>query len=82
MSDQNIITSEAIGFIAGQIGLSPEEISTDQELKSLGLDSFRIIELVLFLERKTGKSFPDHAYTPSNLRSLDSVVTCFMQLMP
>lgn len=82
MPDQKIITSEAIGFIAGQLDLSPGQISADKELKSLGLDSFRIIELVLFLERKTGLSFPDHAYTPDNLRSLNSVVACFMKLVP
>lgn len=78
--DHNRITKEAIGFISGQIDLSPEKILPNQELKTLGMDSFRIIELVLFLERKTGLSFPDHAYTPENLKSLDSIVTCFMNL--
>lgn len=80
MMDHKIITEEAIGFVSEQLDLSPEKILTNQELKSLGLDSFRIIELVLFLERKTGLSFPDHAYTPNNLRSLDSIITCFMNL--
>lgn len=80
MMDHNIVTKEAIGFISEQIDLSPEKILPDQELKTLGLDSFRIIELVLFLERKTGLSFPDHAYTPDNLRSVDSILTCFMNL--
>ncbi len=80
MMDHKIITEEAIGFVSEQLDLSPETILTNQELKSLGMDSFRIIELVLFLERKTGLSFPDHAYTPDNLRSLDSIVSCIMNL--
>lgn len=80
MMDHKIITEEAIGFVSGQLDLSPETILVNQELKGLGMDSFRIIELVLFLERKTGLSFPDHAYTPDNLRSLDSIVSCFMNL--
>ncbi len=80
MLDQKKITEEAKGFISKQLDLSLDAIPVKQELKSMGMDSFRIIELVLFLERKTGLSFPDHAYTPDNLNSLDSIVACFMNL--
>ncbi|MCX6274854.1 MAG: acyl carrier protein [Bacteroidetes bacterium] len=78
--DQKNTMEDAVGFISKQLDLAPEKILPNQELKSLGMDSFRIIELVLFLERRTGLSFPDHAYTPENLKSLDSIVTCFMNL--
>lgn len=80
MLDQKKTIGDAVGFVSKQLDLAPEQVQVQLELKSLGMDSFRIIELVLFMERKTGLSFPDHAYTPDNLRSLDSIVTCFMNL--
>lgn len=63
-------------FLAGQIDLPADKISVNDELKNLGLDSFRIIELVLFIERKFGIAIPDHAYTPGNLKSVHSIVEC------
>lgn len=82
MQDSKTIMHDAMGFICDQLDLTQDAIPADRDLKSLGLDSFRIIELVLFLERRTGLTFPDHAYTPDNLRTLDSVVACFMKLRP
>ena len=78
--DQKKIIAEASVFLSKQLGITPESIDVKLELKSMGMDSFRIIELVLFLERRTGLSFPDHAYTPENLKSVESVVNCFMKL--
>ena len=75
------ITADAKKFIATQLEIPEEAVHADQDLKSLGLDSFRIIELVLFLERRTQLSFPDHAYTASNLKSVNSIVECFMKLL-
>lgn len=73
------IISEAVLFVSGQIELPPEKVDVKKDLKSMGLDSFRIIELVLFLERRSGISFPDYAYTPENLKSLDAIVSCLMK---
>jgi len=67
-------------FLSKQLELAPEAFDANSELKGLGLDSFRIIELVLFLERKTGLAFPEHAYTPENLKSTESIVSCLMKL--
>ena len=74
------ITSAASLFVSEQMNLPSEGINAVTPLKELGMDSFRIIELVLFLERRTGLSFPDHAYTPENLKSVDSIVACFLKL--
>ncbi len=80
MLNQNEIIVEASGFVSKQLNVPAESINSSCELKSLGMDSFRIIELVLFLERRTGLSFPDHAYTLGNLKSVDSIVACFLKL--
>jgi acyl carrier protein len=80
MLNHQDIVLEAKKFIATQLEMPEETVDADQELKSLGLDSFRIIEVVLFLERRTGLSFPDYAYTPSNLKTVDSIVASFLKL--
>jgi acyl carrier protein len=80
MINKDSIILEAKKFLSKQLDVKAESIQREAELKSLGLDSFRIIELVLFIERKTGLTFPDHAYTPSNLKSVESIANCFSAL--
>ncbi|MEO8087749.1 MAG: phosphopantetheine-binding protein [Bacteroidota bacterium] len=80
MLNQKETVEAAKVFLSKQLELDPASIEANRDLKSIGLDSFRIIELVLFLERKTGVAFPDHAYTPENLKSVDSIVSCLMKL--
>jgi acyl carrier protein len=80
MLNKESIISEAKVFLSGQLGVKNESIQSNAELKSLGLDSFRIIELVLFIERRTGMNFPEYAYTPINLKSVESITECFIAL--
>lgn len=80
MLNQTILLQEAAGFLSKQLGIPVQAIDSGTDLKSMGMDSFRIIELVLFLERSTGLSYPDKAYTPANLKSVDSIVECFLKL--
>lgn len=80
MLSEDALRREAASFISGQLEIPFTGFSSNAELKGMGMDSFRIIELVLFLERKTGMTFPDSAYTPQNLKSVDSIVTCFLKL--
>ena len=77
MERQELI-SAACKFVGQEMSL--QHIDPSVELKSLGLDSFRIIELVLFLERKTGNTFPESAYTPANLKSVNTIAECFLRL--
>ena len=76
---REIIEKEVVQFLSQQIGLPLEKINVDDELKNLGMDSFQIIEMVLFIERKFGIAIPDHAYTPGNLKSVASIVKCAME---
>jgi acyl carrier protein len=80
MVNKDSIISEAKSFLSRQLEVKVELIQNNSELKSLGLDSFRIIELVLFIERRTGLVLPDHAYTPSNLKTVESIANCFITL--
>ena len=71
--------NEVLSFLSNQVNIPIEALNATEELKNTGLDSFQIIEMVLFIERKFGIVIPDHAYTPGNLRSVDSIVNCAME---
>ena len=77
--DKRELESELLHFLADQLQRPVTDLKPSDELKRLGLDSFRVIELVLFLERKSGLTFPDHEYTPSNLKSVETLVACALR---
>lgn len=79
MADREQMEKELIRFVSGQTNRPEAQIRSEDELKSIGLDSFRIIELVLFLERKFEITIPDQAYTPDRLKSIDSLVNMAME---
>ncbi len=39
--------------------IEPEEVSDDSSLRDLGIDSLMAIELVVFIEKKLQRSFPE-----------------------
>ena len=64
-------------FICTNIIAENVDIEPTTVLKDIGVDSFSIIEIVLFIERKFGKLIPDHLLVPetfSTLQSLAAVV--------
>lgn len=64
-------------FICSNILDKSIDLTEDTILKEIGVDSFSIIEIVLFIERKFGKLIPDHLLVPetfSTLRSLATVI--------
>ena len=77
--NKDLIRTEMIHFLSGGDEGIARTIGPDNDLKSLGIDSFRIIELVLFLERKFELPIPEAAFTPGNLRSVDSIINCALE---
>lgn len=61
-------------LVAESVVLEPETV-----LASVGLDSFSMIEIVLFLERKFSIELPDEALTPENIKSISSMCQCAME---
>ncbi|MBP6335254.1 MAG: hypothetical protein KA444_07255 [Bacteroidia bacterium] len=53
-----------------------DSFSSSDSLKDAGIDSFKIIELVLFLETKYNLPIPEEAFTAENLKSIDSILNC------
>jgi acyl carrier protein len=61
-------------ILAGEISVEPETILSD-----IGVDSFSIIEIILFIERKFGVSIPHESLTPENFVSVNALVECMNQ---
>ena len=64
-------------FICTNILDKSIELDEETVLKEIGVDSFSIIEIVLFIERRFDKLIPDHLLVPetfSTLRNLANVI--------
>jgi len=62
--------------LVGQGVLVTPETSFDK----LGLDSFSIIEIILFIERKYGLAIPDKELNIENLSSVYTLAECVSKL--
>ena len=67
-------------FICENILAKDVDIDADTVLKDVGVDSFSIVEIVLFIERKYGKLIPDHLMVPETFVSLKSLATVVEKL--
>lgn len=44
------------------------------DLLELGLDSLRVMQLLVFIEERLGINLPDHEVTPERIGSVDALV--------
>ena len=66
---RDALRAELCRLIFGE--LVPEsELSDDDDLLAVGLDSMGILKTVAWLEKRLGKPFPDGAVKPENFQSL------------
>ncbi len=77
--DEQIICAELRKFLKSSILAEGVEIEKDTLFKDVGIDSYSVIETVLFIERKFGVALPDEALTPENLKSIESLANCTMK---
>ncbi len=56
------------------------EVSAHQLLTAVGVDSFALIELLLYAERAFGISVPESHLTHENLASLAALASCITAL--
>ncbi len=67
------IEKELMEFISTQILAKEVHLSNETVLKEVGLDSFSIVEIVLFIERKFNVLIPDHKMLPETFASVNSI---------
>lgn len=62
-------------LLAGEV-----TIDATTELQDAGIDSFSIVEIILFIERKYGVVIPDDKLVPENFRTLQALSLTVMGL--
>lgn len=56
-------------------------LSADAELAALGVDSFALMEVLLFVERRWGVPVPMDRLTPENTRTVASLAACIAEVV-
>ncbi len=70
------VSEELIVFIKSNLVDEFVTVTADTPFEKLGLDSFSIIEIILFIERKFGLTLPDKELTKTNLFSVATLAGC------
>ena len=73
------ISEELCRFIQGNILASGVDIQHDTILTNIGIDSFSVIEIILFIERRFGVILPDEYLIPENLKTVEALARCTHQ---
>lgn len=74
------VCSALMGFLEDSILDESVQITNECDLDQLGIDSFSLIEIILFIERKFGVRIPDSELTKENLRSLSSITQTVIRI--
>ncbi len=62
--------------------LAPDvEVTPDTELAIIGVDSFSLMEIILFIERRFGLILPPESLTPENTTSVLNLSLCCVNSM-
>lgn len=81
IADKKTISAELCGFLRANVLAASVECDESTSLRDLGMDSFAMIELILFVERQYLVSIPDSHLTRDNLDSALSLATCVRRLL-
>lgn len=79
--DQQTIIAEIKQYIETNILSSDVSIGPDTVLADAGIDSFSIVEIILFIERKYGVVITDDKLVPENFKTLQALSSTVLQLM-
>lgn len=79
--EANIIIAEIKKYIENNILAPGMQVDAATDLKQAGIDSFSIVEIILFIERKFGVSIPDEKLVPDNFKTLQSLAAVVQDLI-
>lgn len=71
--DPILVQNDIIQFLQANILSKSVEIHPEKSLRELGIDSFSIVEIILFIERKYGYIIPDELLLPDNFKTVQSI---------
>jgi acyl carrier protein len=75
------VRQELVDFLRNNIVAQGVEFDQDKPLRSVGIDSLSLVEVLLFVERRFGIWIPDSHLTRSNLETVSSLADCVHQLL-
>lgn len=67
------IAKQLCSFLRDNILASSVVVSSDTNLTSIGVDSFSLMEVILFIERRFDLILPAESLTPENIASVDTL---------
>lgn len=79
--DVNTIIAEIKKFIETNILANDIKIEADSNLQQAGIDSFSIVEIILFIERKFGVVITDEKLVPENFKTLNALAATVEELI-
>lgn len=81
MSSQSEVEEALLEFVHQNIVASGVQVAAGDVLKDIGVDSYSVIEMVLFIERRFGVSLPEERLLPANLESVEALARCTVEMM-
>ncbi len=75
------IEQALIEFVRENVLAKGVEVKPDTILRDIGVDSYSVIEMVLFIERRYNILLPEKEMLPENLISIRALATCTAKLM-
>ena len=78
---RQVVARELSGFLQSQVQGEGPAIEASTPLRDIGLDSFAIMELLLFIEKRFAVKVPLGQLTSENLHSIDSLSLCVDSLL-
>lgn len=81
--DLNHVTDRLCNFVRTELlPQGTDGVTPARPLRDLGLDSFALIELLLFSENQFGVRIPDAELVPDNLRNVEALARCIQRTRP
>ena len=75
------IADALCGFLQENILASDVIVTADTNLSHIGVDSFSLMELILFIERRFDLVIAPESLTPENIANVNALSRCCNQLL-
>jgi acyl carrier protein len=79
-TDPTKIAARLCDFARKNFVAEGQEFDENSPISQAGIDSFALVELLLFCERDLGVRVPDSHLTGANLASMSSLAKCIAEL--
>jgi acyl carrier protein len=80
MMDESAIISDIRHFVEADILSGGVKLDAGTLLQNAGIDSFSLVEILLFLQEKYGLQIPDDQLVPDNFKTLTSLARMVLRL--